>query len=791
MERNIDRLARGGGWRIWVALAGCCAWGHAASVEEEWEEEIEPILMDYCYDCHGDGASKGDLVMDEFASLGEHLEDHHFWLQTWRNVRSQLMPPAKKAQLDRAERERLLGWIESRVFQLDPDNPDPGRVTIRRLNREEYRHTVGDLLGVDYDTSENFPPDDTGYGFDTIGDVLSLSPLLLEKYVRASEEVAELAMPADAAKTPELVIGAGDLRQPGKESETGRSMEFERDHTVRAERTLRHAGRYDIELDFRVAGSMEATVQTATLVLLVDGREIGRKDMGWDYRKMIRLGKELKLKKGVHRFEVRMIPRNPEGSGEGRLVAQVNGVTVRGPLDAGSWAFPESYKAVMSDGSAPDGVEARRVYAEKIFRRFATRAFRRPVDDGTVQRLAHIVMAHDAAEGNSFEDGVRLGVTAVLASPRFLFRAEVQPEADNPAKIVLIDEYALASRLSYFLWSSMPDEALFALAAEGALRKNLDAQIERMLADEKAERFVRNFTGQWLQARDVESVHVNARSILKVRRQDEANRVFNTRLRTDMRRETEALFGHVLRSGRPATELLTADYGFLNERLARFYKIDGVKGEEFRKVQFQEQDHRGGILAQGTFLIVTSNPTRTSPVKRGLFVLDNLLGTPAPPAPPGVPSLEEVAKAAGNPITMREMMVRHREDPLCKSCHARMDPIGLALENYNALGMWRDQQGGQPIDTAGVLVTGEKFGSVEELKALLGASRRGDFHRCLAEKIMTYAIGRGVEYYDAPSIDAIVTLTEKSGGTLKGLVKGVVRSAAFQKRRGDGSATGG
>lgn len=790
LPKPISPVTRVGRLRpllLGALVAGPGGWAVAApSIAEEFDKEIEPILSDYCYDCHGDGASKGDVVMDEYENLADHLEDHGLWLRAWQNIRSQLMPPSKKAQPEREEREQLLRWIEARVFKLDPENPDPGRVTIRRMNREEYRNTIHDLLGVDYDTGDKFPPDDTGYGFDTIGDVLSISPLLLEKYLTAAEEIAAMVLPTDAARTPELVIQAGDLRQPGKESETGRSMEFERNHTVRAERPLRLGGQFEVELEFRVTGARQATEQTATLALLVDGKELARRDLDQNNRKPIRLSGTARLEKGKRRFEVRIIPRKPEKTGQERLVAQVTELRLKGPLDAGWSAYPEPYRRILFDGPAPEGDAARRSYAAKVFRRLATRTFRRPVDDRTVGRLAEMAMAHDRIKGNKFEDGVRLGLTALLASPRFLFRAEIQPEPDNPAKIIPIDEFALASRLSYFLWSSMPDDPLFELAGKGALRKNLEAQIERMLADPKADRFVRNFTGQWLQARDVESVPINARSILGVRRLEEANRVFNTRLRSDMRRETEALFAEVLRNDRPATELLTADYSFLNERLAKFYGIPGIRGEQHRRVKLDPQTHRGGILTHGSFLIVTSNPTRTSPVKRGLFVLDNLLGTPPPPPPPGTPDLEEAARKSGKPLTMREMMVRHREDPLCKSCHARMDPIGLALENYNALGLWRDQEGGKPIDTSGVLVTGEKFSTAQDLREVLATGRQTDFLRCLTEKMLTYAIGRGVEYFDAPTIDRIVADAGKSGGSLQEIVKGIVRSAPFQKRRGDG-----
>ncbi|HYR59158.1 MAG TPA: DUF1592 domain-containing protein, partial [Chthoniobacteraceae bacterium] len=372
-----------------------------------------------------------------------------------------------------------------------------------------------------------------------------------------------------------------------------------------------------------------------------------------------------------------------------------------------------------------------------------------------------------------------------LASPRFLFRAEVQPEPNNAGRTVPIDEFALASRLSYFLWSSMPDDELFALARDGKLRANLRAQIDRMLADPRSKRFVENFVGQWLQTRDVEGINVDVRIFLGLKN-DEAYRIFNQRLREAMREETELMFAHLLTENRPVLDLLTADYTFLNEQLASFYGIPGVKGTEMRKVALPPESHRaGGILTHGATLVVTSNPTRTSPVKRGLFILENILGTPAPPAPPNVPDLEQ-SKKSGAKLTMRELMAVHRENPLCASCHARMDPLGFALENFTPLGTWRDRENGKPIETAGQLITGEKFKDVAELAHVLATSRRDDFYRCLTEKLLSYAIGRGLEYYDTVTVNQIVERLKKDNGAMRSLIYGVVESAPFQKRRGDG-----
>ena len=396
-----------------------------------------------------------------------------------------------------------------------------------------------------------------------------------------------------------------------------------------------------------------------------------------------------------------MEPGDPPDEGEDKIVVSVKNVTMRGPLDGSQKDYPWEFRDIFSEGPPQDSQEQRDVYRRKILGRLATRAFRRPSDQATVDRLVKLARMVDEQPGKKFEHGIRHAVTALLVSPRFLMRAEIQPEPDNAGKIVPIDEYALASRLSYFFWLSAPDEELLTLAGEKKLRKNLRAQVDRMLADEKSKRFVKSFIGQWLQARDVETINIDARKVLGIKDLGQARRTFNGQIRSAMRQESELLFEHVLKENRPVGELLTANYTFLNEYLAGWYGIQGVKGREMRKVDLKGNPRRGGILQQGTFLVVTSNPTRTSPVKRGLFVLENMLATPPPPASPDVPPLEETLKGKNRNLSLREALALHSEEKMCAACHARMDPIGLALENYNPAGLWIDQYKGKPIDTRG------------------------------------------------------------------------------------------
>lgn len=753
--------------------------------DESYDKEILPLLEDYCFDCHADGSDRGDFVMDEYGDLAKHMTNIDHWLAIWNNVRSDIMPPPKKDQLQKDEKALILDWIEKKIFKLDPANPDPGRVTIRRLNRVEYYHAVQDLLGVEYKTWENFPADDTGYGFDTIGDVLSMSPLLLEKYLNAANVVVNEALPDGAAAVaPERVTLGETFKFKGDKIRRGDRLPFKEERTSLAEGWVPAVGPYEVTLEYAVSGATNATDQTAALELSVNGKKIAEHVVGWDQSETIQLKGNIPMRKGKNEVQVKVIPKKAPAEGQEEQYLRIQRVVFKGPLDGSFTEFPKGYRMIMVDGPPPESETDRKNYAAKIMRSFVSRAFRRPLDRGTINRLMEMVAEVDAKPNKTFEDGIKQAMTAVLASPRFLFRAEIQPNPNNKGKVVQLDEYALASRLSFFLWSSVPDDELLSLAFRKQLRKNLRPQIDRMLKDWRSKRFVENFVGQWLQARDVEGVPLVPERILGMENRHEISKIFRDSLRTHMKTETEMFFDFILKNDRPARELISARYTFLNEELADFYGVKGVKGDDFRIVDLTEHPERGGILTQGTFLMVSSNPTRTSPVKRGLYVLDNLLGTPAPPAPPGIPELEEAAHGSDEPLTMRAMMEVHRKKAICASCHQRMDPIGLGLENFDALGRFRKTENGLPIDSAGKLITGEEFSNVAQLKEILANDREDDFYRCLAEKLLTYSIGRGPEYFDTVTINKIVADAKAGDGLLKDIVISVIESAPFQMRRG-------
>ncbi len=787
-------------------LAGTSAHADSDPAVIDFQQTVQPFLNKYCYDCHADGMDKGGIAFDELKSRAELL-DRDLWWKVLKNVRAGVMPPAKKAQPTAEEKRPLEQWIKTDVFGADPANPDPGRVTIRRLNRVEYHNTIRDLMGFDFKVEEEFPPDDSGYGFDDIGDVLTVSPLLLEKYMRAAEAIVTAAVPTIARVAPERIIRGADFRGVGDKVDPER-MTFYKAAKVAQSFSASQAGNYRVLVDLAVKGAFDFDPGRCRVVFKIEETERLQKELGWQDNKKYHFEYDVKWQPGEHRFELELQPLTPPDQKRTSVDLQIATVTVQGPTEKVYWTAPKNYDRFFTRAEPPKSRAERRQYARETLRRFASKAYRRPVDEATVNRLVAIAEAYNAPAGRRFEEGIAQAMIGVLASPHFLFRVE-QTELDpSGGKNPLIDEYSLASRLSYFLWSTMPDEELTRLAAKHELRKNLDAQVRRLLDDPRSEALVQNFTGQWLQARDVEGIAINERRILARESNEDPRppapdptgkrpfrfappKVQLTReIRVAMRQETESTFNYVARQDRSVLELLDADYTFLNERLAQYYGITNVTGGLMRRVTLPKDSPRGGVLTEGTVLVVTSNPTRTSPVKRGQFVLDNILGMPAPPPPPDVPPLEATEKKFDNrEPTLREILAEHRDKPLCSSCHSRMDPLGLALDNFSALALWRDKELGSSIDATGKLISGESFHDLRDLKRILVERHSTDFYRCLTEKMLTYALGRGLEYYDVQTVDQIVDRLTQNQGRFSALLTGIVESAPFQKRRAAGATT--
>jgi hypothetical protein len=843
---------------VFLALPDSRTFGGEADAAAHFRESVEPILKTYCYGCHAEGEKNGEIAFDAFKSDAELVASHGVWSRVLKNVRAGIMPPAGEDRPTAEELRRVENWIKYQSFALDPKNPDPGRVTIRRLNRAEYRNTIRDLMGIDFKADEEFPPDDTGYGFDNIGDVLTVSPLLLEKYMQAAESIVATAVPVVDNVVRESRIAGTDLR----DADGKRNEQLSLYNPAKVSRAFEApaAGEYRVEVDMNVRGAFDHDPARANVIFTIDGKERWKDELDWEDNKKVTFKLDETWEAGEHQIALELQPLTPVEEKKSSVDLRINSVRIEGPMAKEHWVRPKNFDRFFTK-DAPSETAERREYAREILGRFTKKAFRRPVDDRTIDRLVAIAEESFNEPGKSFAEGVARAMVAVLSSPRFIFRIEGDQAGGSADSFPAVDEYALAVRLSYFLWSTMPDDELFGLAERGELRSNLPAQLKRMLADSRRDALIENFTGQWLQVRDIEGVPIDSRAVLfrELDRSSEAFREiegfrrgrangqrrqadgkqqpenpadgkqaqakpaaadgkqpaqaekrdnakqperqqqregqrrfrfnrprveFDRELRLAMKRETEMAFAYVLREDRSALELIDSDYTFLNERLAKHYGIPDVLGRDMRRVTLPADSPRGGVLTHGAVLAVTSNPTRTSPVKRGLFILDNIIGSAPPPPPADVPDLEESEKEfKDREPALREVLELHRSNALCNSCHSRMDPLGLALENFNAMGMWREKERNQPIDAAGELITGEAFQGVRDLKRILKENRRADFYRCLTEKMLTYALGRGLEHYDVETVDRIVERLEQENGRVSVLFSGIVESAPFQKRR--------
>ena len=739
------------------------------AAEAVFQAQVKPLFSQYCYGCHGE-KKKGDLDLRIYTDTASVLRDRKLFEKVLKNLETHEMPPEKKPQPTPEDRKLITEWIQSEIFTCDCSHPDPGRVTIRRLNRVEYDNTIRDLVGVDFHPADDFPADDTGYGFDNIGDVLSLPPILLEKYLAAAEKILDRAIVSDPR--PRSAVRRFDAAglegsAPGDALDGGARM-LAREGDIFVVFEFPQDGEYTLRAK---AYGQQAGPDPARMSFSLDGKEITRFDVKAEENAPEIYETRVKVEAGKRKFSAAYLnnylnPKDPNPKNRDRnlIIHYLEVANESTPLPP---TLPESHQRIFFRQPTP---ETRTQVAREIIGRFAKRAYRRPVTDDELNRLMKL-FAQANKDGENFESSIQVALEAVLVSPHFLFRGETQPDPNNPDSIHPIDDYALASRLSYFLWSTMPDDELFAQAERKTLHKHLDAQVRRMLKDPRSKALVDNFAGQWLQFRNLKLVAPDKKTFPE----------FDDGLRDAMQRETELFCRNIITEDRSVLEFLTADYSFLNERLARFYGINDVKGDEFRRVSLRGTA-RGGLLTQASVLTITSNPTRTSPVKRGKWVLDNLLGTPPPPPPPDVPLLKEASELKGS---LRQRMEQHRENPMCASCHARMDPIGFGLENFDGIGAWREKDGEYPIDPAGKLVTGESFSGANDLKSILLKTKRDDFVHCLSDKMLTYALGRGLEYYDKCALEQITKRLARDQYRFSSLVLEVVKSAPFQLRRGE------
>jgi hypothetical protein len=876
----------------------------------EFHKSVQPFLAQHCYSCHGADDAENDLRLDLFHDQASLEAGSAKLEKALDKLKSHKMPPRDEPQPAEAEVAPVVGWLQTYLAGEATGPINPGRVTIRRLNRAEYNNTVRDLLAIDFRPADAFPVDDAGYGFDNNGDVLSLAPVLMEKYLAAGSLSLEKAIFVDPIVPPPLKrwdastaegsfaksdpkatvpeAGPGPAGRP-RVLPAGRVFEFK--GAIYADYEVPAEGDYNFRV--RAYGTQgSASHQRPSVVFLVDGLQVQDPfTIKEDQRNTsVYTVEKAHVTAGQHRITLAFLngateeeyteavakakasgakpamastndddnpnpaaaapaagrrgraklpaakpaaddaaaadaadaaadaadaavadnpvpPAAPapagargrsSGAGPGQRGAAgpagaraglppqgfragpvlsptgkptlgVAYFELEGPLAPTIDRMPESYRRVMV--ALPSATVTKPQAAEKVIRNFATRAYRRPVRDEEVVQLMGLWSKADS-DGRTFDQSIDLVLQAVMVSPSFLFRMESEPLPGEKNGVHTLNEYELATRLSYFLWSSMPDDELFALAAKGQLRQNLDAQVHRMLKDPKSSALVENFAGQWLQLRSMQNVTPDAKRFPN----------FDESLRDAMTKETQLFFNAIVQEDRDVMDFVDADFTYVNERLAKHYGLPGVTGEEFRRVTLPK-DQRGGILTQASVLTITSYPGRTSPVQRGKWVLENLLDAAPPPPPPNVPALAEGDKAELTG-TLRQRMEQHRKDPKCAACHERMDGIGFALENFDAIGAWRTTDiNNEKIDPAGTLPGGKTFNGPAELREILKA-QSDEFCRCVAGKMMTFALGRGLESYDRRTTDAVAAAMKQQDNKFSVMIEAIVRSDAFQKRNG-------
>ena len=743
------------------------------------DASTQAVLNTYCITCHNERAKTGGLALDKLdvQHVGENAET---WEKVVRKLRSGMMPPSGARRPDRATLDGFTVSLEAALDRASAAKPNPGTTALHRLNRTEYGNAIRDLIGLEIDTSLLFPGDDSSDGFDNIADVLKVSPALLERYMSAAAKLSRIAVgtPSIAATTTTYRVRS-DLSQTdhieGLPLGTRGGVLIEHNFPLDAEYTFKFGF-----LRTAIGALFGGAARDEQLELNVDGVRVQLLDMGNTGAPEIRLP----IKAGPHSIGVAFLRKTaatvddlwqpPVRSTADTYIGQQVGYTtlphltsvaMTGPFNAVGAGDTRSRKKIFV--CRPAKADEELPCARKIVSTLARRSYRRPVEAADINALLALYQSEQKSGG--FESGIELVLDRVLADPEFIFRFERDPSDAVPGDIYRISDLELASRLSFFLWSSIPDDELLDLASKGTLKDPvvLEKQVRRMLADSRSRSLVTNFGGQWLFLRELKNANSSTPE-------------FDDNLRQAFRRETELFFESIVREDRSVMDFLKADYTFVDERLARHYGIPNVYGSQFRRVTLQG-DARRGLLGQGSILLVTSVVNRTSPVARGKWILENILGTPAPLPPPNVPALKESDGRGSDEASVRERMEEHRSNPVCASCHKIMDPIGFALENFDLTGKWRTNDGPRPIDASGVLVDGTKLDGPASLRGAL-LTYQEQFVRTVTSKLMTYAVGRATQYYDMPAVRAITRQAALEDFRFSSLVVGVVKSAPFQMR---------
>lgn len=741
------------------------------SREEQFDQLFLPMLEDSCLECHSGAEPAAGLALQHFKDVPSILKERRTWHKVLQRVEIGDMPPLDAEQLSDEKRREFVSWFRQLITEVDcGKTPNPGRVTLRRLNRQEYRNTVRDLLGVDYSSAADFPGDDVGYGFDNIGDVLTLPPILMEKYLAAAEEISATAIKApEPGKQFEAVRSGQQLPTGDGINQGDGRLDFYANGATSFSEQVPWAGTFAMELSL---GATQAGNEPPLAAVFIDDKKIreipvlAKMNDPEVYTLSVRLraGKRTVKIAFVNDFYVEARGNEPAQDRNLYLYnIRLSGRQAPKPLSPTELPLSHKKLVIAEPTSEVTAEEAIR----KVISPIASRAFRRPATQSELDRLVELcTQVHEG--GESYEASLQVGIQALLVSPHFLFKMESPPEKTFTQEYPMLNSFELATRLSYFLWSTMPDQRLFQLARSNQLQKPevMKVEVKRMIDDSRSMEFVENFAAQWLTLRKLDLFQPNPQMFPS----------WNDQVRGLARRETLTFFHGVMKDDLSILTLLDADFTYLNEPLANFYGISGVNGPDFRKVSLQGQP-RLGLLTQASILAVTSNPTRTSPVKRGKWILDNLLGAPPPNAPPGVPELEKVQVSG----TLREQMEQHRADPACAGCHKLMDPLGLALENFDAIGQWRTHEEGRKIDASGTLPNGSAVQHAGDLIRTLRSKHSDDFVRCLTEKMLCFALGRGLEYYDRCAVDQIVARLRADEFRFSALATEIVLSDPFQK----------
>ena len=746
-------------WRLACLLLGVGLGTGLSAAPLDFKQGVQPFLEKYCYDCHGNDKTKADLNLELHKDGNGIYRDQRMWRQLLTQVTAgEMPPPERKTRPSQAEIDELQKQIRGLLGQaVAQAKVDPGKVTVRRLNHTEYNNTIRDLCYIAGNFAVDFPADDTGYGFDNIGDVLTFSPVHLERFIASAKVIAERVMPTAEQKLDVLNVDGYNMFPRGRSED---QMRIFNDATLSATFDAPREGEYIFRA--HLVGVGNPGDQAAVVNLVVDGKTVGTQSLKVKTsRGAERVDAKVKLTAGKHTLAVTWANPPPDLKSGSRRLGTYR-YQLLGPTDTRT-----DLQRKLADFAGTKKGDDR---ARAMVNLFVSRAFRRPATATEIQRYTRVFTTAETT-GGSWEAGAQAMISVVLASPKFVFRIEQddQPFAKDAHPIA---EFALASRLSYFLWGSMPDEELFALANAGKLSANLEAQTKRLLKDKRSQYLVTGFALQWLQTRRLSLVTPDTKQFPE----------FDDALRTSMVKETELFLSEIVREDRSVFDIIDADFTYLDQPLAELYKVPNVESRragDFVRVTLPKGE-RGGVLTQASILTATSNPDRTSPVKRGKWILEQILGTPPPPAPEDVPSLEGQKQLTGN---LRQRLEQHRINPACASCHNRMDAIGFAFEKFDAIGRSRTMDEGVLINTAGKLPDGRTFAGASQLKSVLKADNE-KYVRNFSAKLLTYGLGRGLEFYDEPTLDKMVLSVQKGENRFSAVVMAVVLSEPFRLRRG-------